>query len=145
MKDTLPWPPQPRDLQPENFKISNSLEFLIDTLLETRPNRLKFSIAQDIIYNTSGGRIRTPKSILLPSIVKTLTNNTEVIHILNRLGHGLSYSLLMESQTGNAYQIVENQLLGDCIIPTEVKKEIFTVFVADNIDRQEETFSSMCY
>jgi Zn ribbon nucleic-acid-binding protein len=141
LKDTIPWPPQPHDLIPENIHIPYSLELLMDTIMDSRPSRLKVSISQDIIYNVSGGRIKTPKSVLLPSIVKTLTNNTELIRILNRLGHGLSYSLLMEAQTENAYQILEKQFKSGCIIPADSAKESFTIFVADNIDRQEETLS----
>ena len=45
------------------------------------------------------------KSVLQPSIVKALTNNTELIHILNRFGHGISYTLLMEAQIENAYNL----------------------------------------
>ena len=58
----------------------------------SRTDRLRYSLGQDIIYAATKGRVRTPKSILLPSMVKTLTNNTRLINILNRLGHGVSYS-----------------------------------------------------
>ena len=74
-------------------------------------------------------------------MVKSLTNNTELINILNRLGHGVSYSILMESQTENAYQIYEQHQVNNCIIPRDCQKEAFTIFVADNIDRNEETVS----
>ena len=39
----------------------------------------------------------TPKSIFLPAMIKSLTNNTELINVLNRLGHSVSYSTLLES------------------------------------------------
>ena len=104
-------------------------------------SRLKYSFAQDLIYSVTNGRVKTPKSILLPTMVKTLTNNTELIKILNKLGHGVSYSVLMELQTENACKIDEKQLTNDCIIPTNCTKETFTIFVADNIDRNEETLT----
>ena len=44
-----------------------------------RQSRLKYSFAQDLIYAINNGRIKTPKSILLPTMVKTLKNNTEVV------------------------------------------------------------------
>ena len=42
-------------------------------------------------------KMETLTSIFLPSLVKSLTDNTELIMILNRLDHGVSYSLLMEA------------------------------------------------
>ena len=76
-------------------------------------------------------------------LVKTLTNNTELITILNRLGHSISYTLLMESLTEHVYEIVETQLTNQCVIPKQVNKEEFKIFVADNIDRNEETLSGL--
>ena len=137
---TLPWPPQPHDLSPDKFNIPMHLDLFLSSLMCSRLARLKFSVAQNI-YIVSEGRIRTPKSILLPTMVKTLTNCTELINILNRLGHGVSYSLLMESQTENAFKILEEQIESGYIIPKDCQKEKFTIFVADNIDRMEETLS----
>ena len=73
LKDTLPWPPQPKDLSPESIQIPSSLNVFFNTVLDGRPRRLKLSLAQDMIYNVSAGRIKTAKSVLLPSIVKTLS------------------------------------------------------------------------
>ena len=148
MKDKLPWPPQPNDLTRDKFEIpANLYTFLTILLCDNKKNiprrvsRLKYSFAQDLIYAASNGRIKSPKSILLPSIVKALTNNTELISAINKLGHGMSYSLLMEAKTENAYKIYEQQLNNDCIIPKKCKKGTLTMFVADNNDRNEETLS----
>ena len=69
-----------------------------------------------------------------------LTNNTEIINMTNRLGHGICYSLLEEMETENAYKVIDEQTEG-VIIPKECKKNVLTVLVADNIDRKEETLS----
>ena len=71
-------------------------------------------------------------------MVKTLTNNTKMINILNRLGHGVSYSLSVEAQTENAFQILDEQAVSDCIVPKECQPVTFSIYVADNIDRNEE-------
>ena len=55
------------------------------------------------------------------------------------LWHGISYTLLMEEQTKNVYQLPEQQLSTGCVIPKESVPDSSTIFVADNIDRQEET------
>ena len=150
LQDSLPWPPQPEDLYPEKFKISESLDMFLSVLIgegkscSNRQYRLKYSFAQELIYSVTNGRVKTPKSILLPTMVKTyntMANNTELINILNKLGHGVSYSVLMELQTENSYTIYEKQLTNDCIIPASCTKEAFTIFVAENIDRNEETLT----
>ena len=97
---------------------------------------MKYSFAQDLIYAESNERITLPKLLLLPSIVKALTDNTEFI-ILNKLGHGMSYSLLMEAKTENTYKIYEQARYN----PKKYKKDTLTIIVADNIDRNEETLS----
>ena len=107
--------------------------------MTSRSARLKFSLAQDIVYIVTKGRIKTPKSILLPSSIKQLTNNTELINTVHRLGHGVSYSILSKLHTENAYSIQEQQ--GDVILPLHSRRETFTIYVADNIDRKEETLS----
>ena len=63
--------------------------------------------------------------------------------MVNRLGHGISYTLLMEIQTENAYMIVDQQLQNGCILPVNLQKEVYSILVADNIDRTEETLSGM--
>ena len=106
-----------------------------------RQSRLKQSFAQDLIYSVTNCKVKTPKSILLPTMIKALANNTQLINILNVLGHGGSYSLLMELQTDNAYKIYEKQLTNGCIITTNCTKEVFTIFVAGNIDRSKKTLT----
>jgi len=45
------------------------------------------------------GKVKTPKHSLLPFATKSLTGSTELIHILNRCGHGVSYSQTEEVDT----------------------------------------------
>ena len=149
MKDEMPWPPQPSDLEPEKFQMPKILGQFLTSLITGQENgehmssrsaRLRLSLAQDIVYIITEGRVKTPKSVLLPSVIKQLTNNTEIINTINRLGHGVSYSILSEMHTENAYNI-QDQQLEDVILPLHSQKESFTIYVADNIDRTEETLS----
>ena len=48
----------------------------------------------------------------------------------------------MEAQTKNAYQLIEQQLFTGLWYQKKIP-DSFTIFVADNIDRQEETLSGM--
>ena len=45
--------------------------------------------------------MKTPKSVLYPYAIKDLTNCTGLITMTNRLGHGISYTLLEEVETEN--------------------------------------------
>ena len=149
MKDEIPWAPEPEDLEPDAFQFPDQLErFLLHLFGNKSPedarsqnSRYQHSIAQDLIYTVTAGRVRTPKSLLLQCVVKSLTNNTEIITILNRLGHGVSYSTLSEMLTENAYKITDQQAFADVILPETLAKVLFAIYVADNIDRNEETLS----
>ena len=79
MKDEMPWPPQPSDLEPEKFGIPEKLRQLLTILITGQDNegqmtsrsaRLRHSLAQDIVYSVTKGRSKPPKSLLLPSIIK---------------------------------------------------------------------------
>ena len=56
MKDTLPWPPQPKDLEPKKFVIPEKLKEFLSKMFheEEKPNarksRICYSFAQDIVY-----------------------------------------------------------------------------------------------
>ena len=67
-----------------------------DSPLTERMTWLKHSVAQDAVFGITRGRIKPAKHILLPSVVKSLTGNVELIQLLNRLGHGIAYSHLEE-------------------------------------------------
>jgi hypothetical protein len=149
MEDVMPWPPQEIDLDEEKLRLSHHLSLFLDKLLNLRfteqPSpricRLKSSFGQDIVYAVSRGRIKTPKSIMYPYTIKSLTNCTELIDISSRLGHGISRSLVEELTTENAYRVMDQQNEGTVALPPGSKEETFTIAVYDNIDRQEETLS----
>ena len=56
------------------------------------------------------------------------------------MGHGVSYSILEEIETENAYKVL-SEMKEDYVLPPECKDGVFTMMVADNIDRNEEIFS----
>lgn len=71
--------------------------------------RLRLSLAQGIVYIVTEGRLKTRKSVLLPSIIKQLINKTVFLDTINTLGHGASDSILSEMHTENAYTIQHQQ------------------------------------
>ena len=148
LKDTMPWPPSVHDLDTSKINITDYMALFLNTLLSgssmesssSGVNRLKLIIGQDLVYAISNRRIKTPKSILYPYAIKSLTNSTKLITINNQLGHGISTSILEELATENAFLVLENQL-EDSVLLHGVSNEVFTMTVHDNIHRNEETLS----
>ena len=66
-----------------------------------------------------------------------------MINILNCFGHTVNYSLLMEAQTENTFQILDEQVVSGCILPKECQPDTFLIYVADSIGHNEETLSGM--
>lgn len=60
------------------------------------------SIAQDIIYLSSKGRISTPKHMALGMTLRHWTGSSTVIDLLNGLGHSVSHSAVLEHDTALA-------------------------------------------
>ena len=97
------------------------------------------SIAQDVINCATNARIKTPKHYILPLALKSLTGSAEVVTILNRLGHGLLYSIIEEVETALAEMSLQEQ--NQISLPSICKLGVPAVFCWDNNDIQEETLS----
>ena len=154
----MSWPPKEHELDPS--KLSKYIPDLLDKFcgvlitgkssdnglnISERTVRLKNSIAQDMVYSVSNGNINTPKSVLFPAVVKLLCNNTEVGRLIKHYGHGISYSLIEETETEHALQIISEQKEKLVIIPDNMKSDdgdsSVALMVADNIDNLECTLS----
>ena len=156
VEDTLPWPPLPEDIIDSNINLPDPVYNLIawiltedngnDPITSARisvPMKVHMkvqSIAQDLLYCVSNGRVATPKHIALPLNVKSLTGSSQMVTLLNKLGHGISYSKLRELETSMAARQVQRQENG-CILPSNINQGIFSIFPFDNNDLLEETLS----
>ena len=104
---------------------------------------MKLFFSQDLIYAITHGKIKTPKSILFPYAIKSLTNNTELINITHKYVHGISYTILEELDTEYALlQLNRREETGGVVLPEGCEERELAIVVADNIDRNEETLSS---
>lgn len=145
----LGWPPQPQQLDKDYLPLTPFITAFLKTLvagdtdkpLTSRVNRFIYSVYQDCLFAVSGGFCATAKHILLPWAVKTLTGNVEVIKLLNRLGHGVSYSKLEEIETELCLQKLQSGDEMGLILPSNIYPGVPTTLAFDNIDRLEETLS----
>ena len=111
----------------------------ITTLSEIMHHKVVL-IAQDIVFIASNGSKLTPKHIALPMTMKGITRSSEVVTLLNRFGHGISYSKLKEIETAVA-EIQINKHENEDLIPSNCQKNIFSTFAYDNNDMLEGTLS----
>lgn len=100
----------------------------------TRICRLTWSIAKDIVSAVTLGEVLTPKHILLPWVIKTLTGNIELIKTMNRLGHGCSYTRLEEVDTALCMEKLETAEGGGVLLPSSIHPSVPTVLAFDNIN-----------
>ena len=147
---TSPWPYHPSNLTEESMNLPCLLQQFLTGVLTGEPEnecpseRVKLliqSFGQDLIYAATRGRQKPPKHFLLPYAIKTLTGNVELIHMVNRLGHGVSYSQLEENDTALCLQKLAATENHRVVIPTPLQPGIFTTLAWDNIDRLEETLT----
>ena len=93
-----------------------------------------FSVCQDLVYNSSKGRMQTPKSLALAMAVRQLSGCSNVIRILNGLGHCVSLSSTMSYDTA-----ITQLAIDTCdIIPQEFIVNEAINLVYDNIDFGED-------
>ena len=154
MKPTMPWPPSSEYLDSEStivpdllynmmaWILSSQSDYSVERVSNLSPNvhRIVLSLCQDLIHAVSRGRIKTPKHVFLPMTVKSLTGNVELITILNRFGHGLSYSQIEEVETGLAETQIAKQGNG-VFVPSACHPNVSGVLCWGNNDLQEETLS----
>lgn len=144
------WPVDPSSINDEYTKVPTPLQDFFEMLLSGDTNckdlsgrvkRLANSYACDCIYGVSVGKHKTAKHILLPWAVKSLTGNVELIKILNRFGHGISYSQMEELDTELCLKKLDEEEEKGVALPTNIVPGMPTVLAYDNIDRNEETLT----
>ena len=121
----MSWFPLTAQISSENISLQGLLHNFLNILLHDdadRPLTTKASyFAQDLLYTVNKEIHLTPKHILLPFTVKSLTGNVELIKIINRLGHGVSYSKASELDNGFAIRTLSQSTV---IIPDELHSYI---------------------
>ena len=136
------WPPLKSEIGNSAAFIPHNLKlFLQHASLSRRVQRLVESVGQDIAYGVTRGKQKPPKHLLLPYAIKTLTGSSELITIVNRLGHGVSYSQVEELETALCMRKLESQTDETVALPQQIRPLVPTTVAFDNIDRLEETLS----
>ena len=84
------------------------------------------------------GLWKLQKPVLFPSVVEAFYNNIEVVKLINKYSHGISYDLVEEIETEYALDVInkqqENWVVLQASVMQEKCKSTVTLMVADNID-----------
>ena len=124
--------------------VQNFLKFLIggpDSRkwdLESRKRRIK-SISQDVVFSTTSGIKKPSNHLQLGLAIKSLTGSRNVVEILNRMGHCVSYSTVGELETELTFEANENSK--ETPFGMKTTPEFNTGIAWDNFDRFVETKS----
>ena len=154
MKPVMAWPPTEDDLDCSDTLVPDLLYNMFAWIcssdvgycnkrvcgVSAEVRRIVLSLTQDLIHCVSRGRIKTPKHVTLPLTVKSLTGNAELVTLLNRFGHALSYSQIEELETALAEKEIAKEQDG-IIVPSTCSMGVPAVLCWDNNDLLEETLS----
>ena len=148
---TCPWPPTSKDLTLETARsvipselfnliawccgLSEEPCFTDNTYVNDEDHTKLLSVCQDIVYMASNGRKQTPKSLCLGMTVRHLTGSSQMIKLLNNLGHCSSWDTTIGLDTS----LAQLQLATAHIVPQGFAEKVPTILVWDNIDYKEET------
>ena len=110
----LPWPPSSTYLLSKQRGIPPFLLIFTKALLSSKKNstfrseRLIDSLCHDICFKLTNGQWKTPKHLLLGMSLRHITGSSKVVTFLNRLGHCVSHSTLLELETAMCGSVKEN-------------------------------------
>ena len=116
------------------------LTFIISSTKEKteRKTRLVSSIAQDLIYATSGGEKKTLKQVQLGLCIKRTTGSRKVIQWSNRFGHSISYKEINIVKTHVAEE--QTRIQDDrTYVPNNIQPDTMITFVYDSCDHNTES------
>jgi hypothetical protein len=102
---------------------------------ETNTQTRVLSIAQDLVYNVTGGKHLTPKHVGLASTLHQATRSRELVQLFHNAGHTVSYHSLLQIDTALAESTLEamDQPTG-AVTPPNFAHNRFVHFTCDNID-----------
>lgn len=130
---SISWPPLVSELTDSSAFIPGNLKEFLQQLiagsqdeasLSPRIQHLFESIGQDIVYEGVRGQLKPPKHFMLPYAIKSLTGLVELIGMISRLGHGVSYTQAEELETALCMQKLESQRDESVAIPEQIQPHI---------------------
>ena len=99
------------------------------------------SIAQDLVYNISGGKHWTPKHLGLASTLHQATRSKELVQLFHNAGHIISYENVLQVDTALAEETLHSlDPSTGAVTPPNFVPGRFVHFTCDNIDINDTSF-----
>ena len=133
VKSNLTDPPSAKTLTLNHAQIPTAVyNFLVwmmsDDTDGTDLHRRVMAVGQDLLYNVSRGRVKTPKHVSLAMAVKNLTGSSQVVSLLNRFGHTVSYNELLYLESSIALKTVQKER-EQVTVPSNIRPHVFASVV----------------
>ncbi|KAK3869737.1 hypothetical protein Pcinc_024965 [Petrolisthes cinctipes] len=101
--------------------------------LSPRIQHLIESVGQDIVHGVTRGQLKPPKHLMLPYAIKTLTGSVELIRMIFRLGHCVSYTQVEELESAVCIQKLESHTDESVPMPEQIQPLIPTTLAWDRV------------
>ena len=93
------------------------------------------SVAQDLVYGTSNGKMWTPKHVGLGSTLHQSTRSKHLVQLFHNAGHTISYKNVLQVDTALAEFTTQSlNSINGAIVPENLVSDRFVHFSTDNID-----------
>jgi uncharacterized protein YdcH (DUF465 family) len=93
------------------------------------------SVAQDLIYGVSHGKMFTPKHVGLGSTLHQATRSRELVDLFHKAGHIVGYRNILQIDTALAEATLKSlNPHNGAIVPENLQPNIFVHFSTDNTD-----------
>ena len=86
------------------------------------------------------GKIKTPKSILFPYAIKSLTNNTELINITHKYVHGISYNSGALDTEYAFFQLNRREETCGVVLPEGCKERELAIVVRTTLTKTKKLY-----
>ncbi len=117
------------------FDCDTGLEESSDQCSKSRVQNVTFSLAQDFVYNATGGKNWTPKHIGLASTLHQTTRSKELVQLFHNAGHTISYENVLQVDNTLAENTLKSMnMTTGAVIPSSLVSNRFVHFTCDNID-----------
>lgn len=123
----LTWPPSMNLLTSGIIQAPSILQDFLAILISgkktdkasDRTHRLVKSMSEDICKAATRGQRTMPKQLLLGVTIQHMTGSADIITLLNRFGHCLSYSALLELETAMRKGVTQR----DSVLPPTIQPD----------------------
>ena len=141
----IEWPPTIEELSTDERKAPRSVYTFLEYLLkldnkekDIKLDTLVDSFAQDFLHGVTRGRMITAKHFLMGLGLHNMTGQKNVVDIVNKLGHSISYNRTCEIETAQAEAANRCRQSGDILQlrPETPNDIVLTYFWADNLDKK---------